>query len=144
MYINCSSLNQMIKNHKKVLIFAPGRRSGKTEFIVRQEFKENHFYFTLSKGIGNVLEKRMLNRNHISQHQYIKDNINIDYRYYRKTDTVFLDDVLFMKESFIESILAYDMNIIGICDYIPNYDYNLFVKNGFTILLAPCDNISKN
>lgn len=136
MHINCFNLNQMIKNHKKVLIFAP-RRTGKTLYIAKNVFKENNFYFTLTK--NSPLEKMMLNRNHVSQHKYIKNNINIVDRDYLETDTVFLDDVLYMKDSFIENILTYDMNFICISEYVPNYNYDLFVKNGFTFLNATCD-----
>jgi predicted AAA+ superfamily ATPase len=133
----------MIKNHKKVLIFAP-RRSGKTLYIAKNVFKENNFYFTLTARGKIFLEEMMLNRNHVSQHKSIKSNINIDYREYLNTDTVFLDDALYMKDSFIKRILNYDMNFICISEYVPDYNYDLFVKNGFTFLYAPCDDLSKN
>jgi len=147
MYINFVKLNEMIKNRKKVLIVSPGRRTGKTEFIIRNSFHENNFYFTLTREMGCSLEKRMFNRNHKSQHQSIKNNINRDYQdyiYFQKTDTIFLDDVELMPKSFIERILVLDTNIIAICNHIQDYNYNLFAKNGFTFLYAPCDNLMFN
>jgi hypothetical protein len=149
--MDINKLNYIITHYKKVLIIAP-RRAGKTEFLINdmclQSENNEIFYYTLTRIMLDETVERTVKKGAIKPYNiYFMSDNRINNEKYRGTNQylkpnessiVYIDEILFMRQSFIDHILKQNSKIICISS-IPDNDYifNQFILNGFNIIHAP-------